>query len=233
MAFVPGFKSRLLVGDFHIAAYTQEASAPWEQDMLDATVLTSGGVKEYVGGQDTSTLNISGLYDTAEHADLASWKSSDAQAVTFGPSGLALGAELWMADALLTSMELGASAAGMATFSLGAQTDGPTDMGVSLHDLTAVTADTSGTGVDGTAATTGGGVAHLHVTAFSGFSGADVIIEDSANNSDWATIGTLTTVAGVTSERLAIAGTIRRYTRYSIDVTGTGSITFAVGLARR
>lgn len=234
MAFVPGFKSRLLVGDFHIAAYTQEASAPWEQEMLDATVLTDGGVKKFVAGQDSSTLNVSGLFDLAEHTDLASWKSAAAQPITFGPSGFAVGSELWLSNALLTTMELGASVSQLATFSLAAQTEGPTDMGVSLHDLAAVTADESGTSVDGGAATSNGAVAHLHVTAFSGFSSAVVIIEDSANGSSgWATIGTFTTVAGVTAERITIAGDVRRYVRYGLDVTGTGSITFQAGIARR
>lgn len=229
---VSAHKSRLLVGDFHLAAYTRSVSAPWQQDMLDSTVLTDAA-PTFVAGQETSTLKVSGLYDLAQHADLAAWKSASAQPVTFAPSGLALGSELWMVNALEGSLESSATVNDLATFSLDAQTDGFTDMGVSLHDLTAVTADESGTSVDGGAATTGGGVAHLHATAFSGFSGAVVIVEDSANNSTWATIGTFTTVAGVTAERIAIAGTIRRYTRYSIDVTGTGSITFAAGIARR
>jgi hypothetical protein len=37
----------------------------------------------------------------------------------------------------------------------------------------------------------------------------------------------------VTAERISIAGTIRQYTRYVVDVTGSGSITMQVGLARR
>lgn len=234
MAFVPGFKSRLLLGDFNLAAYTREVTAPWSQDMLDTTVLTDGGAKTFIPGQDTSTLTVSGLYDAAEHADLAAAKSATAQPITFGPSGLALGAELWMVNALEMNIEMSAQPSGVSEFSMAAQTDGPSDMGVSLHDLLAVTADESGTAYDGSAASSGGGVAQLHVTAFSGFSGAVVIVEDSANGSTgWATIATFTTVAAATAERVAAAGAVRRYLRYSVDVTGSGSITFQVGFARR
>lgn len=232
MAFVASKKSRLLVGDFHLAAYATQVGSQWQQAMLDSTVLTDTA-KAFTPDQHESTLTVQGLYDTAEHADLAAWKSAAAQPVSFGPSGFALGSELWMVNALLSEFSLGSAIGGMGSFGLTAQTDGLTDFGVSLHDLTAVTADESGTGHDGAAATALGGSVHLHVTAFSGFSGAVVIVEDSANNSDWATIATFTTVAAVTAERQAVAGTIRRYTRYSVDVTGTGSITFQVGLARR
>lgn len=234
MAFTPGFRGRLLVGDFNLAAYTKSWSAPWTCAMLDTSVLTDDGAKTFIPGQDTGTLSVSGLYDAAVTTDISAWKTSGvAQAVSVAPSGFARGSELILANALDTEFTPSAAVDGLVQFTLNCQTDGMSDLnGVSLHDLTAVTADESGTGVDGGAASSNGAVAHLHVTAFSGFSGAVVTVEDSSNNSTWATIGTFSTVSGVTGERITIAGTVRRYTRYSVDVTGTGSITFAVALAR-
>lgn len=234
MGFVAGRKSRLLLGDFALASYATKADVGWSLDMLDSTVFTStSGAKEFLPGLDGSNGKVSGYYDAAEHADLAAFKSTVAQPYTFAPSGLALGAELMMIGALESQFSLGAQIAGLGTFDLTMETDGYTDFGYSLHDLTAVSADESGTSLDGAAATTLGGVAHLHVTSYSGLASAVIIVEDSANSSSWSTIGTFATVTGVTGERLALAGTIRRYTRYSIDVTGTGSITFQVGIARR
>lgn len=225
-------KSRLLVGDFHLTSYATQVGTSWQQDILDTTVLTDAAKTAIIGG-DTSTLKMSGYYDLAEHADLASWESSTAQPVTWAPNGLAIGSEVWLQNALLSEFSSNAARNGVAGWDLGGQTDGLTDFGVSLHNLGAETADGSAASNDGTAATTAGAVAHLHVTAFSGFSGAVVTIEDSANDSTWATIGTFTTVAGVTGERITIAGTVRRYTRATVDVTGTGSVTYAVALARR
>jgi hypothetical protein len=61
-----------------------------------------------------------------------------------------------------------------------------------------------------------------------------VTIEDSADGStNWTTIGTFATVTGLTSERLVIAGTVRRYLRVVDNVTGTGTNTRSVALARR
>lgn len=233
MAFIPSTKSRLLLGDFYLAAYTTDVSLSAMTEMLDTTVLTDTS-KQFIPGQDTSTLSLSGHHDDAAFADLASFKSAVSTPFTYAPSGLAVGSEVALVNVIDTSFEASAPVAGVVDWSLAAQTTGPTDFGSSLADLAAVTADTNGTVVDGTAATTGGGVGHLHVTAFSGFSGVVVTIEDSANGSSgWAAIVTFTTVAGVTGERVAITGTVRRYLRVVFDVTGTGSITAQASFARR
>lgn len=232
MAFVPSTKSRLLLGDFHLATYTTNISLTSESDMLDTTVLTDTS-KQFIVGQNTSTLAASGHHDLAEFTDLTSFKSAAVTPFTYAPSGWAVGSEAVLVNVLESDFETSAPISGTVDWSLSAQTSGLTDIGYSLADLAAVTSDTNGTSHDGTAATTGGGVGHLHVPAFSGFSGVVVTIQDSADNSVWATIGTFTTVAGLTSERLEIAGTIRRYVRAAFDVTGTGSVTAQVSYARR
>lgn len=230
MAFKPGYRARILNGDFSLSAKLSQASGALAVDMLDSTVFADDGDKRFIPGIDSSTFSCEGFIDAATAADNAAW--TDAQPITYGQEGIALGSPVLMVNAIKSSYELGSQVAGVASFNLDGTTDGPTDFGVSLHDLTEVTADENGASVDNGAQSTNGAVAHLHVSAFSGFSGAVVTIADSANNSAFATIGTFTTVAGVTSERIAITGTVRRYVRYSIDVTGTGAITFAASLAR-
>ncbi len=240
MSFVSSQKSRLLLGDFSLSASAKNVEGGVAVEMHDTSVLTSTA-KEFVPGRDEASFSTGGLLDVDATADLqfdqlADWKAAtSAEPVTYGPNGLALGAELFMVGAYEASLKLGAQVSGMATFDLSAQPDGPPDpIGRSLHDLTAETADASGSAYDGGAATANGGVGHLHVTAFSGFSGVDVIVEDSATGSSgWATILTFTTAAGLTSQRSAISGAVRRYLRVSWDVTGSGSITFACGFARR
>jgi hypothetical protein len=113
--------------------------------------------------------------------------------------------------------------------------NGQVEDGVLLAAWGAVTANTNGTGVDNSAASTNGGAAYLEVSAFSGFTGVAVKIQDSADNSSWADVtgGAFTSItAAQTAQRIAITGTIRRYTRYVATVTGSGSITLAVALAR-
>jgi len=242
MTFIPGFKSRVVCGDFSFSAYITDWSEPFTVDMLDVTVPTSPGngttpSRVFIPGQTSSTLTMKGFLDPDGTSDLQYDQINDwtgAEAVTFGPSGLTAGAELLLTSGLTAKSETGATTTTPVSFSLDVQNTGLCDRGVSLHDLTAETLDGSSTGYDGGASSANGAVAHLHVTAFSGFTSNAVIIEDSANNSTWATIGTFATATALTQERLVIAGTVRRYVRCSWDLTGTpGTTTFQVGLARR
>jgi hypothetical protein len=109
------------------------------------------------------------------------------------------------------------------------------DFGVVIDPETAITVDTNGTAVDNGASTANGGVAHLHVTAFSGLTSNSVIVEHSTDNAAWSTLGTFTLVTGTTSERLLITAgtTVNRYLRVRDDVTGTGSCTRIVTFNRR
>lgn len=232
MSYVSAQRSRLLVGDFSYSPKLNQVSGPWEQEMLETTTLADTA-KAFIAGVDTSSWALSGFLDLEAFTDATVW-ARDLQPITYAPSGLALGAETMLVNALKTKFEPGSQVAGVVSFDLEAQTDGLTDIGLSLHDLTAETADGSAAAVDGGAATTNGGVAQIHVTDYSGLTSAAVIVEDSANGTTgWATIASFASVTALTSERVVVAGNVRRYTRCTIDVTGTGSVTYQVSLARR
>lgn len=226
-----GYKTRVLLGDVSLSPKLTDISLPHAVDMLEVTTFGDNGVKRFIPGLATSTVSMSGFLDDAVITDQASWTSLDL--LTYAPFGLTVGSRVELVDTYRTTFETGTQVAGVASFDVSAQVDGYTDFGVSLSDLTAYTSNTNGTTHDGTAATTTGGVAHLHVTAYSGLTNAVITVEDSANASTWATIGTFSTVTAVTAQRLEIAGTIRRYTRIVVTVTGTGSVTLQASIARR
>lgn len=239
MAFVSSQKSRLLLGDFSLSGFLKSVSVDDTADVLDSTVFTDTA-KTFVVGQNSATLTLSGLLDSdaapnAQFDQLNDWKAATTpEPLSAGFEGMAVGSQLWMAGALETQFTIGATVDGLVTTDLAAVTSGGTDLGVSLHDLGAETADGNAANVDNGAATTNGGVGHLHVTAFSGLSSADIIIEGSANGSTgWATLVTFAQVAGITSQRVEITGSVHRYVRCTIDVTGTGSVTYQCGFARR
>lgn len=238
ISFVSATKSRVLIGDFSFSPVTAQVSPEWSTDMLDVTTLADAA-KVCIPGQDTSTAQLSGWLDVSATADahfdqLNDLKSATAaEPFTYGPSGFALGSAVWMAGVWEAGFSTGSQVADRVTYSLDLQTDGSTDLGISLHDLAAVTADGDGSSYDGAAATAAGGVGHLHVTAFSGFSSAVITIADSANDSAFSTILTFSTVSGLTQQRSVITGAVRRYLRYTIDVTGSGSISFVAAFARR
>jgi hypothetical protein len=154
---------------------------------------------------------------------------------TLGPSGAAITNEVWMVTANQSNVSMASAVADKVTAQTSITHDGAIDRGVIIAAETAITIDTNGTSVDNGASTANGGVAHLHVTAYSGLTSNSVIVEHSTNDSIWTTLGTFASVTGVTSERLVIAPgtTVNRYLRIRDDVTGAGSCTRAVAFARR
>jgi hypothetical protein len=232
MAFTPGFKARILNGDFSLSAKLSDVASNTAVELLDQTTFADNGYKRVLPGIDTGSFSASGFLDAATNTDSVAWTT--AQPFTHGFKGLALGDPVIMINAVKSTFELGSSVGGVTSFSLDGESDGEVIYGVSLHDLTAETGSSSSTGYDQTTvSTTNGAVSHLQVTAFSGFSQVIYTIEDSANNTDWAVIGTHATITAAGSERLQIAGTVRRYVRVTWVKTGTGSATFSCAFARR
>lgn len=240
MAFVSGQRARALLGDYNFSVVTAQVSAPWQSDMLDVTTIADSA-KAFIPGLDMSTATMSGWLDSAGagsdgHFDqLADYKAAAAaEPFTFGYQGLALGDPVIMLGVNAASVEFGSQVADRVTYSLNMQTDGITDFGYSLKDLAAVTVDTNGSSLDNSASSVLGGAAHLHVTAYSGLTNAVVKVQHSTDNFGASIVDlvTFSTVTGITSQRSTVTGTVNRYLRYTVDVTGTGSITFAVAFAR-
>ena len=80
-----------------------------------------------------------------------------------------------------------------------------------------------------------GGAAYLLCTAISGAAAnLAVVVQDSANNVDWATLVSMTAVTAVGSEQKLVAGIVRRYLRVSWTLTGTNpSATWFMAFGRR
>lgn len=231
MTFKPGFRSRLLVGDFALSTKLTTFENALTIDQHDVTVFKDENSKDFIPGTDSSALSCEGFLDADAQGVATDWTAETP--VAFAVNGLALGSIVEMCAAIQAGYTPGSTVGGVASFSLSGNSTGPSSYGVSIHDLAAETVDANGTAVDGGAASSNGGFAQLHLTAMSGITQAIVTVEDSANGSSgWATIATFATATGTTAERVAIAGAIRRYTRTVVDVTGTGSVTFAVALAR-
>lgn len=232
MAFASANLSRVLAGSFSYSCYSRGFSASTSVDMLEVSTLCDDA-KAFIVGQQTSTATFDLIYDTAQAAHADAWRTAAKVPVTYLPVGTAVGDNAFLFDSIRTEYSITTSVSGTVDASLSTQTTGDTGFGVCLSPLTAITADGNGSSVDNGASSSNGAVAHLHVTAFSGLSSNVIVVEHSTNNSTWTTLGTFATVSGATSQRLDITGTVNRYTRVRDDVTGTGSCTRLVALARR
>jgi len=240
MAFLAGFDSRILVGPLAFSAFCRGFNIGSMHDMLDATVMDGSKAKSSIPGQSSGSVSMDLLLDSSgaagsQFATLNTW-SGTPQPETLAFEGTATGKAVWLVLANLSQATVTGANAAVTAVAVTVQPDGPVDAGTSLEDLTAITSTANGTARDGGAASTNGGVAHIHATAFAGITNNIVTIEHSVDGSTaWATLVTFATITGVTSQRVTVAAatTVRRYLRVVDTVTGTGSNTRQVSFARR
>jgi len=115
-------------------------------------------------------------------------------------------------------------------FSSGVKASATAALGVCLHEHSQEDSTGDFSSVDGTAQSTNGATAFLHVTQFDG-TNATVTVEDSANDSTFGSLVAFTQATGLTSEKKTVAGDVEQYVRVNLAGTFT-TITFVVSFAR-
>jgi hypothetical protein len=239
MAFAPGFNTRYFVGPMRFSVFGQSIDVGVSCNQLSTTSMEDRAMV-YINGQKNGTATIDMMLDTAvattsQFSLLNTWQTTP-QPVAVAFDGTALGATVWLLQGNQSSVTFGATVGDLASTSVNIQPDGGVDWGQIVAVEAAVTVDGNGTAVDGGAASSNGGVAQIHSTAFTGLTSNAVTIEHSVNGSTgWDTLTTFATITAVGSERVVVAPgtTVRRYLRVVDDVTGTGSHTRFVAFARR
>ena len=236
MSFASSHKARILAGGYDLSIKASSASIGNTAEMLEVTTL-SDTAKRYIAGLRDATLQVDGYIDTEAFASaLTQWTTAHLFGVginvTYAPTGLTAGAPAFLAYGLRSSFEDGSPVNGVTNFSLAVQSETTLGIGHSILEPTAVTIDANHASYDGGAASSTGAIAQAHVTAFSGLTSNVVTIEDSANNTDFSVIGTFATFTSIGASRIEITGAVRRYVRAVSNVTGTGSCTLTVSIAR-
>lgn len=220
----------ILFGAFDVSEYFRELTATLEGEELDSTTFPNAA-RRRTGGLKDGALSLSGFYDTDAAAD-ANLRSAIASTAvtTVAFDTLALGQPVGLLEGVGTSYEISDPVDGLVEVSVEMAGDGGLDFGVSLHALASEAASGNGTSVDQTAATTDGGVGHIHVTSGTGSLVGKV--QHSVDDSAWVDLITFTTATGATAERVAVTGTVNRYIRALWTVT-TGPFVFQLSFARR
>ncbi len=227
--------------EFNLSPFLTDFTTPRAVDMAEVSVF-GNDTKQYIAGLEDGSLSASGVFDGSTDAidDLldTSIQTDSGQIITYAPHGMiAVGDRVKMLSAKTSTYEVSGSMTDAVRLSYDAQADGGIDGGHLFHELIAETAIADYASVDNGAAvptTEFGGVAHIHVLAFSGFTDVDLTVQDSADDAAFADIINFTQVTAVGAERIAITTQVRRYVRATIEsVGGAGSITFAISFARR
>lgn len=236
MSFIDASAGRVLVNERHLSGYIDSWSFGFDRTLAPVTTILDLG-QRYIPSIAQGGIGCTGLFDSTTGAlydEVNSTRGVDNGLIwTICPTGLTLGQPALMCVSELSAFKLTSKPGSAVALAIDGQPDDGTDFGVQLHALGAETVDTNSTGVDNAAATSNGGVANLHVTAFSGLTTATIKVQHSTDNSAWSDLIALTAVTAVTSQRSTVTGTVNRYVRSFLDVTGTGSITFALSFARR
>jgi hypothetical protein len=237
MAFKHGKNTKVLIGNYDLSQFLNEASVMQSVETGETTTYGKDA-KTYITGLADGTISMGGMFDGqagATDAVLSGYLGdSNGVVITIAPEGLAHGARLKSAQTVSTSYEISSPVADVVSVSAEAQVSGGVSAGISLRDLTSATTTGVGTALDNSASTANGGVGILHVTANSHNAGATFKVQHSADNSTWADLVTFTAVSttSLASERIAVTGTVNRYLRASWTLAGTGGITFHINFSR-
>lgn len=229
MAKSTGLGDQLYIGGYDISGDVGAIqTARTSLSLLDVTGIDKSA-HERRGGLADGEISFNSFWDTADdamHEALASLPSTDRHAL------YARGAVVGNVAASLVGKQIDFAPSRGADGSLAASTQVLSSAGFGLEWGLQLTAGkvthasaTNVASVDNGAATTTGAVAYLQV--FSVGSGTvEIDIEDSADNSSFASIIAFTNATGRTAERVATAAgaDVRRYVRVATSGTFTNAV---------
>jgi hypothetical protein len=244
MSFHTGESASLLVDQFNLNRFLKQVVPTTERDLHDSTNFDSQGSREFTPGLRKGRISAEGFWNSeavigSDAVLAAALNSSSVVNVTAAPAGMAIGARVYLAAADAAAYEITSPVDELTTIMIELQSTGGNLPGVSLFDVrTATDAPIAGVGqtaVDNGAGTGAGAVAHLHAPTFAGLGASLAVkIQHSTNGSTWADLLTFSTLPSVGSQRVEVAGTVHRFTRALVTVTGSGlTLRFGVALARR
>lgn len=241
MAFA-GDHVQVLVNGYNLTGDSNKVMFNDTRTMLEATSF-GDSVQKFIPGQRKISIDHSGYFEAAagrSHPVLRANDVSGVVSVLLGQNTApAVGDPVYSLSILqgkyMPKPQVGQILPFNANFVSTGATGG---WGVALTPPVSITNTTTGTGVDGGAATTKGGGAYLHIlTAVAGDTYS--IIVEGATNAGFSTgLTTLATFSlngsAVGSQHIALSGTIPRYMRYKATRTGSAGNTLqlAVTLVR-
>ena len=235
--FAHGKDTRIYVNGYDLSDMFRASSIPAAAGTAETTTYGKSD-KTFIAGLKEATLSVEGLFDGAANkvdAVLAPILGASAKSVwTILPGGDVFGGRGVGVEGIETSYEVSSPIEDAVQVTAEAQSSSGRDGIIVHHALAARSGIFTGSGVDGVAPSTLGGVGYMHVTAYTGFTSVTAKIQDSADDIDYADLLIFAAVSGAhVAQRKSVAGTVRQFTRVSIITIGSGSITLFAGFGRK
>ena len=251
--FVHGKGTKVYLDEFEMTSYFNSADVTITNETAEVTSFADSS-KAYILGLADGTLSCSGMWtadtDGSDEELNAILGSTSAANITVAEAAGTIGNRATIARCDETHYSISNPVADVSTItadfqgtsksgSLGTMTYGITS-GFQLTTGSSIDYNALGnlTGVDGTASSTAGGAALLHVPTNSVGGGVTTIKIQHDSASDFSSAADLISFTAVaaapkTSEMVVCSGTVNRYVRVTASTAGSsGSITFMVTFAR-
>lgn len=244
-----GRKTRILLDEFDVSPYFNEAGRTNAADEVDVTTFGANDYKSYIGGFVGASVDLSGFFEN--ETDLGGMtldeKLDDILAVevpsrvlTVAHGGFTVGGKVSVFEATELTYEItggiGDAVRTSATFSA----KSPSKSGWLLHSPDAAAGSSPGPTVDANTGRTGspvggsleGGVANLHVLENGRAGATNFKVQHSDDGTTWVDLITFDSVAAgdLAYQRKVVSGNVRRRLRASWD--GAGTVRFAIAFAR-
>lgn len=224
---------------YSLACALKEFTPEVMVDVLDSTTLCQTS-RTYVQGAKAGLLSSSGVwdYDNTNNDKIHNVFSSAFNAgtdniITASLETLAVGGKAVLFNAVETKHSIQTPLNQLIMVSADFTANAIQDFGIWLFSNSVASTTTNGTGQDNSAASSNGGVLHVHYQASSA-TGGTVILQHSTDNSTFADLATITLSGSYDADYAVIAAgtTVNRYVRARVTATG-GTATFQVAFARR
>jgi hypothetical protein len=234
---IHGKNAAVFINEFDVSNYLNQFSTTNTAPELNSTTFQDTA-ETFVPGFKSGSVNLEGFFshdeinaNTANDVFEAIYTASTNPVITIAPEGgSTFGYRALLQNAVETKHDVSSVINQLVMAKASAR--GEVNGGVLLAEKASRTTTGNGTGVDNTAASTNGGVGHLHVFSKSGTSPTlDVIIQHSTDNITYADLITFTQATTATSQRSAVTGTINRYTRAKRTIGGSSTPTFSYAVA--
>lgn len=231
--FTHGSTARLFLNGYDVAAYFKTASVAKKVDTVDVTGLNSTS-KAYIPGLPDATLTAEGMNDmtAAASGTIADTALGVDYAVTsYYPAGTATGGYGYGILGDVNTVQYDSPVDDYNKLTLEQQATNGAERILATASQAAATAAGTSASVNNTAATTAGWSAYGHVQGNA--TAATLIVQDSADNSSFAAVGTILAgaITGGSAARFEATGTLRQYTRVVTGITA-GTINWQVGVCR-
>lgn len=229
-----GKQATVYMGSLPLTAYLNKVSTPAQVDTAEASTFGDDD-KVYVTGLGDATLSAEGIFDRshvgAERDMNSALGSATKQVFSVYHAGDAIGSHGAGMQADTTSAEVTADIGDVVSIALEAQSSEGLQPITSHSAFGTVSTAGTATVVDNAGSTVMGAVGYLHVAELTG--SMAFVLQHSPDNVTYATLANFGTITAPMGTRVAVTGTVDRYTRLVRTPASTGTAAFVCGLARK